>query len=220
VHDAAATAVAGRLLLFGGGQFEGSDRIVSVAPGAPHLIGTLPQPLSDLTAVTIGNTGYVVGGWNGSSTNPAVYAVQPGGGVSTVGRLPLGVRYPAVTALGGRVIVAGGEMTSGNPTRRAWSFDPATGQVTRLPDLPAATDHTAGATLNGRVYVLGGLRDGVFTRAILSWAPGETRWRASGELPQALADLGAAPVDGGIVVVGGREPAGRIASVGLLKPRP
>jgi N-acetylneuraminic acid mutarotase len=218
VHDAAATAIAGRLLLFGGGQLEGSNRILSVLPGPPRQLATMPQPLSDLVAVAVGNVAYVLGGWNGSNTNRSIYAVDPGGTLRTAGELPLGVRYPAAAPLSGRVIVAGGEMASGEPTSSAWSFDPLTRRVTRLPDLPAPTDHTAGASLDGRVYVLGGLRRGVFTDAILSWAPGERRWRSAGHLPAALADEGAAPFDGGIAVLGGRDASGKLATITLMRP--
>ncbi len=220
VHDAAATAIAGRLLLFGGGQFEGSNRIVSVLPGRPRVIGALPQALSDLDAVTIDGRAYVVGGWDGTRTNSEIYAVTAGGHASTVGRLALGVRYPAAAALAGRLVVAGGETTSGAPTRQAWSFDPATGELLRLPDLPVATDHAAAAALGPRVYVLGGLRRGAFTAAILSWSPGERRWRASGRLPSAIADLGAVAFDGGIATIGGRDSSGKLAAVRLLRPVP
>ena len=218
VHDAASTELAGRLLVFGGGQFEGSDRIIELLPGVPRQIGTLPQSLSDLTCVTIGRLAYVVGGWNGTTTNRDVYTVSPGGTVGRAGTLALGVRYPAVAALAGRVIVAGGETTTGRPTRTAWSFDPTTRRVTRIPDLPAAIDHGAGAAFAGRFYLLGGLRNGSFTSAIISWAPGETRWRAAGRLPTALADMGATPSHDGIVIVGGRDSAGKVAAVTVLAP--
>ena len=217
-HDAASAQIGGRLLQFGGGQFEGSDRIIQVLPGRPRQIGTLPQPLSDLVAAAIGGAAYVAGGWNGSDTNPLIYAVDPSGRVRTVGRFPIGVRYPAAAALDGRLILAGGELASGTPTQRSWSFDPVTRRVTRLPDLPAATDHTSGVALAGRVYVLGGLRGGAFTDAILSWAPGERYWQRAGHLPGPLADGGAVAIDGGIAVLGGRDSTGKVATVTLLRP--
>ena len=95
VHDAASAVLAGRLVLFGGGPTEGSDRIVQVRPGAPRLLGNLPQPLSDLTSTTIGSTVYIVGGWNGTDTNRYIYAVSPAGSVSPRASIPQGVRYPA-----------------------------------------------------------------------------------------------------------------------------
>ena len=177
IHDAAAATLGTRVLAFGGGVSEGSDHIVQVLPGPPHRVGTLPQALSDVVAAEIGGTAYVAGGWNGTSTNPTIYAVTSTGRVRRAGTLPLGVRYPAAAALGGRLIVAGGETTSGAPTRNAWSFDPRTGAIARLPRLPEPTDHAAGVTFNGRFYSIGGLRRGTLTGAIVSWAPGERRWR-------------------------------------------
>jgi hypothetical protein len=91
-------------------------------------------------------------------------------------------------------------------------------RVTRLPDLPAPTDHTAGAALGGRFYVIGGLRRGTFTGAILSWAPGETRWRESGRLPLAVADEGVVALNDGIAVIGGRNAGGKLTRVVLLQP--
>jgi N-acetylneuraminic acid mutarotase len=217
IHDAAAAQVTGRLLVFGGGQTEGSDRIVQVLPPPARLIGALPQPLSDLDAVTVGSVTYVLGGWNGSVPNPDIYAVQPTGVASTVGTLPFGVRYPGAAALGGRVIIAGGETAASTPTSDAWSFDTSTHKLTRLPNLPVPTDHTTAAVLNGRFYLIGGLRQGVFTNAIISWAPGESSWRSAGHLPAPVSDLAAVPFDGGIVAVGGRGSAGQVSTVILLR---
>jgi len=216
VHDAAAAVVGGRLLLFGGGQFEGSDRIIEVAPGPPHLVGKLPQALSDLEAVTIGDLAYVVGGWNGSATNRAVYAVRSNGRVAVAGRLPLGLRYAAVGTLTGRVIVAGGELASGAPSDQAYAFDARSKATSRLPDLPVATDHAAGIVINGTFYVLGGLRDGSPSNALLAWRPGQRRWRSAGRLKHPLADAAAASIGGEIALAGGRDAAGKQVSVTLL----
>ncbi len=219
VHDAASTAIGSRLLLFGGGESEGSDRVIQVLPGPSKLVGQLPVALSDLAAVTVGETAYVLGGWNGTATNAGIYAVSATGAVATIGHLPIGLRYPAAAALDGKVIIAGGENSDSVPVTDAFSFDPTTHAVTRLPDLPVPTDHTAGAVLNGRFYIIAGLRRGEFTDAIISWAPGETRWQNAGHLPQALADLDAAPLGNGIAVIGGRGVSGRVNSVYLLRPR-
>ncbi len=217
VHDAASAQIGNRLLLFGGGESEGSDRIIQLLPGSPKLVGQLPQALSDLVAATVGSTAYVLGGWNGSATSRAIYAVSPEGAVSSAGELPIGLRYPSAAALGTKVIIAGGETSAGEPVTGAWSFDPATRTISRLPDLPVPTDHAAAAVLNGRFYLIGGLRRGEFTDAIISWAPGESHWQSAGHLPQALADLDAAPLGTGIAVIGGRGASGRVASVELLR---
>jgi N-acetylneuraminic acid mutarotase len=145
--------------------------------------------------------------------------VHPGPVVRVAGRLPTGVRYPAAGALAGKLVVAGGELTSGSPTAAAWSFDPASGQVVPLPSLPAPIDHAASAVLGGRFYVIGGLRRGVFTSAIYSIGPGETRWRRAGHLPAALADASAVTLGRAIAVIGGRDDSGRVRMITLLAPR-
>ena len=217
IHDAAAATLGTRVLTFGGGVSEGSDHIVQLLPGSPHRVGTLPQALSDLVAAEIGGTAYVAGGWNGTATNRTIYAVTNAGRVHRAGTLPLGVRYPAAAALGGRLIIAGGETTSGAPTRDAWSFDPRTGTAARLPPLPEPTDHAAGVTLNGRFYSIGGLRRGTLTAAIVSWAPGDRRWRRAGTLPVALSDASAVPFGNGIALLGGRAASGRVPTITLLR---
>jgi hypothetical protein len=219
VHDAAAATLGNRLLVFGGGVSEGSDHIVQVLPGPSRQVGTLPQALSDVVAAQIGGVAYVAGGWNGTETNRAIYAVTSQAHVRQAGTLPLGVRYPAAGALGGRLIVAGGEMTSGAPTADTWSFDPLTRAVMRLPRLPVPTDHAAATAFGGRFYVIGGLRRGTLTRTIVSWAPGETRWRQAGRLPVALADASAVPFGTGVALIGGRAASGRVPTITLLLAR-
>lgn len=215
-HDAAAATLGNRALLFGGGQSEGSDRIIRVLPGPAEVIGHLPQLLSDLDAVVIGSSAYVLGGYNGNTTSRAIYLAHADGSLTQIGQIPLGVRYPAAATDGVHLIIAGGETASGSPTADAWSFDPATRTITRLPGLPAPTDHAPGAWLDGRFYVLGGLREGAFTSTILSWAPGERRWRSGGRLPQAISDSTAATLDGQIAVLGGRSASGATAAVTYL----
>jgi N-acetylneuraminic acid mutarotase len=216
VHDAAATTIGHRLLLFGGGEAEGTDQIVKVLPGPSRWIAALPQPLSDLAAVSINGVAYVLGGWNGANLNRDIYAVRANGTAESVGTIPVGVRYAAVGALGGRLILAGGETATGEPTANVWAFDPGNGTVARLPRLPVATDHTSGAVVGGRFCVVGGLRAGVFTDVILCWAPGESRWHSAGHLPLPLADVDAVAFDGGIAAVGGRGSTGPVSTVTLL----
>lgn len=219
VHDAAEAELGSAVVLFGGGQFEGSDRIIRVLPSPAMQIGRLPEALSDLDAAVVGNTAYVVGGYNGTSTSRAIYAARGGGAVTTVGQLPMGLRYPAAAALEDQVVIAGGETTAGTPTAAAWSFGTATHQVHRLPDLPAPHDHAPAVALNGRVYILGGLREGAFTNTILSWAPGEHGWRVAGHLPAPISDGAATTLGNEVVVLGGRGPSGTTATITYLTPR-
>jgi N-acetylneuraminic acid mutarotase len=207
------------VLLFGGGQAEGSDQIVQVQPGRAHQVAHLPQPLSDLASASVDGTTYLVGGWNGATPSTAVYRFRGDGDPTQVGRLPLGVRYPGAAAVAGRIVVAGGEDSTGNATREVSVFDPRSGRSRQVAALPAPVDHAAGVALAGRFYLVGGLRRGSPSDSVLSWTPGERRFVRAGRLPVPLADAAAVPFAGGIAVIGGRGPSGAADSVLLLRPR-
>ena len=54
------------------------------------------------------------------------------------------------------LVVAGGFIADGNNSARADAYWPAGDRWRRLADLPASLDHAAGASANGRMYVIGG----------------------------------------------------------------
>lgn len=215
VHDGAAAPVANTVTLFGGGQSSGTSDIVRVIPQPPSVVSALPQPLSDAAAVAIGSSAYIVGGWNGQATNRAVYHYVRGQPPTVVGRLSTGVRYPAVGALDGKILIAGGQTPAG-PTADVWSFDTATHRSALVTRLPHPLDHGAGVVAGGRFYVIGGLRNGRPTAQILSWKFGERHPIPTGKLPEPLSDLSAVAVPGGVATVGGRGPRGPVATVSLF----
>lgn len=219
LHDGAAAIVGARAMLFGGGVSQGGDAIVGLEPGPPRVAGRLPRRVSDESAVTIGGAAYVLGGWDGTVASPTVYRLDPGRPARAVGRLARGVRYAAVAALGDRILVAGGETATGSPTADVWSFDPRSGRTALVTRLTRPIDHAAAVTVGGRLYVLGGLRDGRPTDAVESWAPGERRPRRAGHLPEALSHFAAVAVPTGVVAVGGRTASGATAAVRLLRAR-
>jgi hypothetical protein len=125
--------------------------------------------------------------------------------------MPRPLRYAAVAAVGGAVLIAGG--TSGTAARReVLRFDPRTGRVTRIARLPTALTHAAGAALDGRFYVLGGRGDtpGTQSAAILAVDADSGRVRHAGRLPLALSDLGAASFAGHVTALGGVDAAGGV----------
>ncbi len=198
---------------------EGTDQIVRVLPGPAAQAGSLRRPLSDGVGVTVGGAGYLAGGWDSTVLDPRIYRVAPNATARPIGRLPVGIRYPAAAAIGGRIVIAGGETAAGVASADVWSFDPRTRKVVAGPRLPTAIDHAAGAALGGRFYVIGGLRGGAPWSGVLSWAPGEQRFSRAGRLPRALADASAVPAGAGIVLVGGRTGGGRVGDVWLLRAR-
>jgi hypothetical protein len=65
----------------------------------------------------------------------------------------------AVAVWGTRIFVLGGYR--GGSVADASAFDTATGQHALLPDLPAARDHLVGGAWEGKVFAIGGRRNGI-----------------------------------------------------------
>ncbi len=73
---------------------------------------------------------------------------------STVARLPVPVRYPAVAGSGHTIYVFGGETATGKPTDAIQAVDVADGHARVAGHLPAPLDHAAALTLGGRITSL------------------------------------------------------------------
>ncbi len=206
VHDAAAAALGGSVYLFGGGNGVSQlDGILRVAPGAPRTAGRLPAPSSDQAGTAIGGTAYVVGGYTGTRWLDTIVAWRPGSPARVVGQLPIGLRYAAVAAVRGRVVIAGGSTPLGTASSAVYSFDPGTHRVTRVGTLPAPTTHAAAAALNGRVYVIGGRGAvvGTPTDRIVAVDPFARTVVAAGTLATPRSDLAAVSLPHAILLAGG-----------------
>jgi len=121
-------------------------------------VGSLPQPRSDSVAVTVGNTAYIVGGYDGTNADPEVLATSDGVHYRTVAPLAVPVRYPAVAALGSTIYVFGGEMVGGSgATDAIQAVDIAHRTVRVVGRMPAPLEGAAAFVLAGTVYVAGGV---------------------------------------------------------------
>jgi N-acetylneuraminic acid mutarotase len=86
-----------------------------------------------------------------------VYAVDVAtGSVRRAATLPAPVSHAPLAALGGRLLLVGGDDVSGRATSSILAIDPADGRVTRPGTLPQALSDAAAVTVGDRVVVLGG----------------------------------------------------------------
>ena len=224
-HDGAAVAIGRFVYEFGGGDgVRQLDQILRVdsASGAVARVGTLPAPSSDQAAAALGGEAYIVGGYTGSAWLDTIVAWRPGKGARVVARLPDPVRYAAVAAAGGSVVVAGGSLPDGTANRRVYAFDPATHEVRRLGNLPQPTTHAAAAPLGDRVLVVGGrsAEADTPTSRIIAIDPQTGRIRLAGRLPQPVSDAAVAAVGRHVIVAGGRGdgPVAELTTVATAPP--
>jgi DNA-binding beta-propeller fold protein YncE len=222
-HDTAAAVINRMIYVFGGGNGPSQlNDIVRVDPGTGNsrLVGHLPAASSDSTAATIGGTAYVVGGYTGTHWLDTIVGYRPGQAAHVVAHLPHTLRYAAVTAVGNRLVIAGGSLENGTASGSVLVYVPATGRVTRLGTLPAPTTHAAAAAIGNVAYVIGGRGAslGTPTTAIVAIDVARKRIRAAGQLQTARSDLAAATVGSRIIVAGGKGAGGTVATISQLAP--
>ena len=229
VHDGAGAALGTSSFVFGGGSPTTVRTVQSVTlpPLAPsgsvagRVVGQLPQARSDLAVATItsrprsgiSTTAYLVGGYDGTSYLPAVLATTDGQNFSSVANLAVPVRYPAVTALGGKLFAFGGQTAAGigtavTATADIQQINPATHLARVVGALPQALYGAAAFVLDGHLYVAGGQApSGQTLTQIYEFDPATGEVHDAGLLPQAVAFAGYATV--GVRRVGRRVPGRR-----------
>jgi Galactose oxidase, central domain/Kelch motif/PQQ-like domain len=206
-HDAAGALISGRPFVFGGGAQTVVDAVQSLSSSAPATIAAhLPRPRADLAAVAIGNTAYIVGGYDGTTAAPDVLATTDGVTYRVVARLPLGVRYPAVGAIGNTVYVFGGEW-AGTPTASVQAIDVRTGTARVVGRLPQARTQAAGFSIAGTLYVAGGLTPNGPSSDILRFDASRDTFVAAGSLPAPVADAAVAVIANRAYLIGGEAAA-------------
>jgi len=116
-------------------------------------------------------------------------------------RLPQALSREAVAPLSGsRVVIAGGLLPGDHSLADAYGLDLATGRLTRRPALPVAVHDTAGTTIAGTTFVVGG---GNASEQSVVQASTGAGWKIVGHLPQARSDLTVVGAGGGMLALGG-----------------
>ena len=152
----------------------------------------LPRALSDLAEAQIGDRIYLIGGYDGASAQRSVYVTTNGLRFRLVASLPVGLRYPAVGAVGGRLIIAGGQTQTGL-SAQVYSVDPTTGRTRSLGLLPHAVGQAAAVVVGKTLFVVGGrTASGEATRSVAAIDASTGSIRPGAGLPGAVADAAVA----------------------------
>jgi PQQ-like domain len=242
VHDAAGAELAGRDTIFGGGSPTTTPAIENFVPpaGTGPVTGSvgarLPRPRSDASAAVIGDTAYLVGGYDGTNADAEVLATKDGTHFSAVANLPVPVRYPALVASGPHLYLFGGEAVGGHeagqPVDAIQMVDPASKSAKVVGHLSEATAGAMAAVIGGDVYVAGGTAapaggqksastassTAAASNAIFAFDPTSHKMLLAGTLPLPVS-YGALQVVGRRAwIVGGENNGAPMSSVEMFTP--
>ena len=100
----------------------------STRPGAATKVGTLPAASSDSTAAVVGEHRVRRRRLHGTPWLDTIVAFTPGAGARVVAHLPTPLRYAAVGAVDGRIVIAGGSTPVGARDDRGLRVRPEDGR--------------------------------------------------------------------------------------------
>jgi N-acetylneuraminic acid mutarotase len=193
-----------RTLVFGGGSTSELDTTEALSErNEAERVGALPSARSDLSAVVVGGTAYVLGGYDGNEPIAAVLRTTDGSRFTTVCRLPVPFRYAATAVLGTKIFTFGGELASGADTDAIQEIDTRARIAVVIGHLPRPVSHAAAVALSGKVYVLGGRSSGVALRNIVEFDPSTRAVRRAGRLPIAVTNAAAIETGSAGYLIGG-----------------
>jgi N-acetylneuraminic acid mutarotase len=117
--------------------------------------------------------------------------------------------------------VSGGSQLDSSVARgNLWALDPMAGRWGALDRMPAERYSHAMVALDGVLYVVGGVIDGTFDhRPIWAYDVARGTWRTDlAPMPTFRDHAQAVAVDGRILVMGGRDESGNLATVDIYDP--
>jgi YVTN family beta-propeller protein len=127
------------------------------------------------------------------------------------------LRYAAVGAAGGRVVVVGGTTPSSYATTAIYAFDPATGAVTKIGDLAQPITHASAVGAGTNVVVVGGKNAaGEPQPEILRIRASDGAVKRAGMLTAPRSDAGLVAVGDRLLLIGGRGANGALDQVSAL----
>jgi hypothetical protein len=168
--DLSAVVAGSRLIVLGG--YDGTNitpGVLSSTDGVTFTrIGTLTTPVRYGAAVAVGDRVYVFGGktreGGADSQTSDIQAIDVAAGtVTVVGHFPQAMGHMVAAVLGGGIYVMGGRSGTGvqlTDSAAVWRFDPSTGAVIQVAELPAPLTDSTVAAVGDTAYLIGGERSG------------------------------------------------------------
>jgi N-acetylneuraminic acid mutarotase len=179
---------------------------------------TLPVNRDSTGVVSFNNKIYIIGGIDKETgaylTTVEEYEPETGALVIKAS-MPTARNNPAVAVANNKIYVIGGS-SNGNPLSVTEEYDPTDttngydsngnpmGKWATKASFSTVRFSPAAATVNGKIYLVGGHFNNVMNNAVEEFDPVTNSWAFKTALPTARADLGAVAVGNRIYVIGGR----------------
>lgn len=192
------------------GEF-GGQKVTSLQPvslGCWLGLTSSPTPALDATGASANDKFFAVGGKNSAGYLNGVLIYDPATDSWAQGAdFPgAGVENPAVVALNGKIYKFGGSTAPfSGAVKDSAVYTPATDSWTSLPDMPTARGGASAQSINGLIYVVGGMNEfGASLATVDVFNPSTNSWSSIVPMSTRRDNPATAAVDGKLYVIGGR----------------
>lgn len=192
------------------GEF-GGNKLTTLQPislGCWQFLAPMPTPILDAAGAAINGKMYVVAGKNSGGHQSTLWIYNTANNSWSQGtNLPgVGVENPAVVAHNGLLYAFGGSTDPfSGAVSNAAVYNPATDSWTTLASLPTARGGATAQSLNGLIYVIGGMNSqGASLATVEVFNPQNGTWQTGASLQTRRDNPGSAVVNGELYVFGGR----------------
>jgi DNA-binding CsgD family transcriptional regulator len=175
-------------------------------------LAQLPTPLKNSNAIYLGGDLLLIGGESNEGIEAALWRYDGSQKRwQSMAPIPEAVRDAPMLFSAGKLLVVGGIDQTGKVVDIVQHYDPETNQWHQASvTLPHPLARSALASFEGTIFLFGGWDGTSLQDTIYRYLADEQRWELYETMPTARADLAAATVQDGIVLIGGtaeNEPA-------------
>jgi N-acetylneuraminic acid mutarotase len=225
VHDAGVVEFKNNLLVIGGG----SSQITSAVQSAPisdfgsgnytqfEVIGNLPVPRADLSAIVLNNHLYVIGGYDGTNLSSVILTSADGTSFSSAGKLAVPVRYPALVSYQSDIFIIGGIEQNGTYFDGIQKYDTVSHADIVYSRLPEALAGASAGISDGTIYIGGGANQTGMSNQILALDIASKKILNAGLLNQSEAYASTCGSGSKIWIIGGENNGSLLSSVQYIE---
>ena len=205
------------LLFYSIFHFQSSASELSQVESDWYSARNISTPRSEITASSVGENIYVIGGFNteGEALDIVeVYSVL-NDSWKKVAPLPQALQHSAAASYKGKLYVVGGftsDAVEWIPTNKLFIYDPVKDEWKEGKSMPTPRGGLTALFVDGILYAIGGQQSSdIEVSEILNaneaYDPGKNSWTSKASMPTARHHIASAEVGGKIYVVGGRTAA-------------
>ena len=199
-----------------------SDGVQSTQLAEPQRWQELASPSSARSSfafVAYENQLYAIGGQTKTSVTNVVERYDPLlDSWSSLSPKKIPVADVSSVVIGGKIIVPGGRMESGDVTDIVEVYDPYEDNWTMVSPIPKGLSSYAVATYEGKMYLFGGWDGKQFTDSVYMYDPAQDFWSLDATLPAARGFSGTAVVSNRIYILGGYDSTSALNTNDIFLP--